>query len=79
MIVATGTVLVLFSAFCFLAGVWRNLNPGAPPPPPDARQLPRFVLVAINGFLTLVALLLVLMVELMNTAIEKLADRVSRN
>ena len=39
--VATGNVLILFSAFCFVAGVWRNLNPGAPPPPPDARELPR--------------------------------------
>jgi putative membrane protein len=56
MIVATGSVLVLFSAFCFVAGVWRNLNPGAPPPLPDARQLPRFLLVAINGFLTVVAI-----------------------
>ena len=32
MIVATGTALVLFSAFCFVAGVWRQLFVGAPPP-----------------------------------------------
>src|SRR3954464_3688577 len=34
LVIVTGTVLVLFSAFCFGAGVWRDLNPGAPPPRP---------------------------------------------
>ncbi len=54
MIIATGTVLLAFSAFCFAAGVWRNLNPGAPPPHPDARRIPPILLVAVNGFLVLV-------------------------
>jgi putative membrane protein len=31
LIVATGSVLVLFSAFCFAAAVWRHLEPGVPP------------------------------------------------
>lgn len=31
MIVGFGTVLILFSAFCFVAGVWRQLLVGAPP------------------------------------------------
>ena len=53
---STGSVLVLFSAFCFVAGVWRHLNPGAPPPVPDARQLPPFLLIAVNTFLAIVAL-----------------------
>lgn len=53
---ATGSVLILFSAFCFVAAVWRELSPGAPPPVPDIRQLPRALLVAVNGFLMLVAL-----------------------
>jgi putative membrane protein len=52
----TGTILVLYSAFCFAAGVWREIYPGPPPPQPDTRRLPRVVLVAVNGFLTLVAL-----------------------
>ena len=52
----TGTVLVLFSAFCFAAAVWRQLDPGPPPPAPDTRQLPRALLLLINGFLVLVAL-----------------------
>lgn len=56
MIVATGTVLVLFSAFCFFAGVWRQVTTGAPPPNPDVRSLPPAILIVVNGFLALVAL-----------------------
>jgi len=52
----TGSVLVLFSAFCFGAAVWRQLRPGPPPPEPDARQLPAPLLLLVNGFLVLVAL-----------------------
>src|SRR5438034_10272417 len=40
LVMATGTVLVLFSAFCFFAGIWRDLNPGPPPPRPDIPHLP---------------------------------------
>jgi putative membrane protein len=50
-----GTVLVLFSAFCFGAAVWRQLFPGLPPPKPDTRRIPPALLVAVNGFLVLVA------------------------
>jgi len=56
LIIATGSVLVLFSAFCFGAAVWRHLEPGVPPPPVDVSRIPTWVLVAINGFLALVAL-----------------------
>jgi putative membrane protein len=49
-------VLVLFSAFCFAAGVWRNLNSAATPPRPDARQIPPYMLLVFNGFLVLVSL-----------------------
>jgi putative membrane protein len=52
----TGSVLVLFSAFCFAAAVWRQFDPGPPPPEPDTRQLPAALLVLVNGFLVLVAL-----------------------
>ena len=52
----TGSVLVLFSAFCFGAAVWRQLDPGPPPPEPDTRQMPAALLIPINGFLVLVAL-----------------------
>jgi putative membrane protein len=54
--IGAGTVMVLFAAFCFVAGVWRHLNPGAPPPAPDAPQLPPALLIAINGVLLLVAI-----------------------
>lgn len=53
---ATGSVLLLFSAFCFVAAVWREMRPGAPPPKPDTRRLPPALLGTINGFLMLVAL-----------------------
>ena len=52
----TGSVLILFSAFCFVAGVWRDLDAGAPPPRPDIRRLPSWLLIVVNGFLVLVAL-----------------------
>jgi hypothetical protein len=31
----------MFAAFCFIAGVWRDLNPVSRPPRPDAKSLPR--------------------------------------
>jgi len=52
----TGTVLVLFSVFCFAAAVWRQLYPGPPPPVPDAKRLHPAWLVLLNGFLALVAI-----------------------
>ena len=56
MIITTGSLLVLFSAFCFVVAVWREMFPGAPPPEPDTRQIPPTLLIIANGFLTLVAL-----------------------
>jgi len=56
MIFGTGTLLVLFSAFCFAAAVWRNLGPGVPPPKPDVRRMPAALLIAVNGFLALVSI-----------------------
>jgi putative membrane protein len=56
MTVGTGTLLVLFSAFCFGAAVWRQVQPGAPPPRPDIRRIPPSILLTVNGFLALVAL-----------------------
>ncbi len=56
LIIANGTVLVLFSVFCFAAAIWRQLNPGPPPPRPDARRIPPWTLIAVNGFLALVSL-----------------------
>jgi putative membrane protein len=55
-VLAAGTVLALFSAFCFFAGIWREFSPGPPPPEPDIKRLPAWVLIGVNCFLILVAL-----------------------
>lgn len=52
----TGTVLVVFAGFCFIAGVWRELKPGAPPPRPDTRRLPGPLMITLNGFLVMVSI-----------------------
>lgn len=51
----TGSALVLFSIFCLVAGIWRQLHPGVPPPPPDVQHIPTPILFMANGFLVLVA------------------------
>ena len=51
-----GVMLVLFSGFCFVAAVWRELRPTLTAPAPDVRRLPRAVLVTVNGVLLLVSL-----------------------
>jgi len=56
LIMATATVLVMLSAFCFVAGIWRHLQPGIPPEIPKVRRLPAFVFIGVNTFLVLVAL-----------------------
>jgi len=55
MILSTGSVLVLFSAFCFAAAVWRQVFTGSQPPHPDVERLPPYLLVIFNGFLALVS------------------------
>lgn len=56
LIVMTGSVLVLFSAFCFGAAVWRNFYRPPLPPAPDAPRIHPALLIGVNGFLILVAL-----------------------
>ncbi len=56
MIIATGSLLVLFSAQCFVVAVWRELFPTVTDPNPEVRRLPPVLLMVANGFLTLVAL-----------------------
>jgi putative membrane protein len=55
LIITTSAILILFSGFCFIAGVWRDAYPGAPPPP-DTRRLPTWLLLLVNGFLLFVSL-----------------------
>lgn len=56
MILAAGTILVLFSAFSFGAAVWRQMNPGPPPPRGEAKRIHPALLVTVNAFLIVVAL-----------------------
>ena len=49
-------MLVMFSAFCFAAAIWRHLNPGPPPPVPNVRRIPGAVLIVANAFLALVSI-----------------------
>ena len=50
----TGSMLIVFSAFCFAAAVWREASRITDPIAPDTRRLPRGLLVALNGFLIVV-------------------------
>ena len=56
LITMTGGVLVLFSAFCFAAAVWRNFYRPQPPPVAGVVRIHPSVLMVVNGFLILVAL-----------------------
>ena len=51
-----GSILILFSAFCFGAAVWRQMQPGVMRPHPDTPRLPPILLISVNGFLVIVAL-----------------------
>ncbi|MGG5809410.1 YidH family protein [Falsiroseomonas sp. CW058] len=55
-VVLTGSVLVVFSAACFAAAVWREIAPDIDAPKPEVRRIPRAVLFTLNGFLMLVSL-----------------------
>jgi putative membrane protein len=57
LVLSTGSLLILFGIFCFVAAVWRQLFPGVPPPQPDTRRLPPGLLVAFNSSLVLVSLM----------------------
>lgn len=51
----TGSALILFSAFCFCAAVWRELTPGYESLKLDTHRLPQPLLLAMNGFLVFVS------------------------
>jgi putative membrane protein len=55
-VLGAGTLLVVFSAFCFCAGVWREMYPGPPPPQPDARRISPAILLIVNALLVLVSI-----------------------
>ena len=51
LVLATSIVLIFFSEFCFVAGVWRELRRAVPPPRVDTPSMPGWLLVVFNGFL----------------------------
>jgi len=53
LVLATSIVLILFSEFCFVAGIWREITGKSLRPDPDTAKLPAWLLVAFNGFLLL--------------------------
>ncbi len=56
LIVSTGCMLALFSGFCFVVAVWREMLPGIAAPTPGTPRLPPAMLIVANGFLVLVSL-----------------------
>lgn len=56
LVMTSGSVFILFSVFCFGAGVWRHLYPGPPPPVPDASRIHPAILVCVNSILGLVSI-----------------------
>ena len=52
----TGSVLVLFAAFCFIAAVWREMKGVEGLRHQDMRPIPKLLLMPINGLLVLVAI-----------------------
>ena len=51
LVLATSIVLITFSEFCFVAGIWRELTGKALRPDPDTARLPGWILLLFNGFL----------------------------
>ena len=49
----TGSLLILFSIFCFMAAVWRELTPGIRPKH-GMHRLPKPLLLTVNGSLVIV-------------------------
>lgn len=56
LIILTGSILVLFSTFCFVIAVVREFRPGPPPPEPDIRRIPSALLLVVNGVLVIVTI-----------------------
>ena len=60
LILATSIVLIMFSEFCFVAGIWRELTGKALRPDPDTARLPGWILLLFNGFLIVVGIAVLL-------------------
>jgi putative membrane protein len=56
LVTATGSIFMLFSVFCFGAGVCRHLYTGPPLPMPDAARIHPAALVFVNAILAMVSI-----------------------
>jgi len=52
----SGSILIIFAAFCLVAGVWRELHGVPRDPGPDMKPMPRGMLIIMNFFMLVVAL-----------------------
>lgn len=53
--IAAGSVMLAFSIFCYAAAAWRHAQ-ALPNPLPDAKHLPKLMLVAFSALMSAVAL-----------------------
>lgn len=60
LVMTTTVMLLLFAEFCFIAGIWRQLRPTAPPPETDTPRLPAALLVGFNAFLVVLGIAVVI-------------------
>ena len=60
LVLATSIVLIFFSEFCFVAGVWRELRRAVPPPRVDTPSMPGWLLVVFNGFLVVLGVVVLI-------------------
>ncbi len=55
-VLTTGSVLIAFSAFCFIVAVWRDLTTKIVHPEPSTRRVSATALIVVSSVLSLVAL-----------------------
>ena len=52
----SASALVIFSLFCLVAAVWRQLQGVKPPPHPDIQPIPHMILIPTNAVLGLISI-----------------------
>jgi putative membrane protein len=60
LVLATSVVLILFAELCFIAGIWREVTGQALRPRPDTSALPAWLLIAFNGVLIVLGVLVLI-------------------
>lgn len=60
LVMTTTIMLLLFSEFCFIAGIWRQFQPIEPPVESSMPRLPSAVLVSFNLFLVILGIAVII-------------------